>query len=140
MNLLRLLPALVVICAASAAAQGFPENSRPLKIVVPFGVGSGNDLIARAYARAISEGTGQPVVVENKPGAEAVIGTENVKNAAPDGYTVLYGNSSTHVLNVHMIPKLPYDPVADFIPVAGVTNVSLVMNAGPSTKFTSLKE
>ncbi len=70
------------------------------------------------------------VVVENKPGAEAVIGVETAKNSPADGYTVLFGNSSTHVLNVHMLPNLPYDPVADFTPLRGVSNVALVVNAG----------
>src|SRR5207248_10429164 len=109
----------------SAAADTFPDRSKPLRILVPFGVGSGNDLIARAYARAISEESGQPAIVDNKPGAEAVIGVEAAKNSAPDGYTILFGNSSTHVLNVHMLEKLPYDPVADFTPLAGVASASL---------------
>ncbi|NDZ18795.1 tripartite tricarboxylate transporter substrate binding protein [Variovorax sp. WS11] len=134
-----LLLTLLTICTA-ASAQGFPDKSKQLRILVPFGAGSGNDVIARAYARAISEESGQPTIVENKPGAEAVIGVEAAKSAAPDGYTILFGNSSTHVLNVHMLQKLPYDPVADFIPLSGVASVALVMNGGPSTKFRSVKE
>jgi tripartite-type tricarboxylate transporter receptor subunit TctC len=139
-KILRILPVALIAFATSVNAQTFPDKSRPLRIVVPFGTGSGNDLLARAYARAINEVPGQTAVVENKPGAEAVIGTEAVKSAAPDGYTILMGNSSTHVLNVHMLGKLPYDPIADFIPLAGVTSASLVINAGPSTKYRTIKE
>lgn len=132
--------ALAFFCAAAFAQPPFPDKSRPLKILVPFGAGSGNDVIARAYAQAISEETGWSAIVENKPGAEAVIGTEAGKNAPPDGYTVFFGNSSTHVLNVHMVPNLRYDPLADFVPLTGVASVSLVLNAGPSTKIRSISD
>jgi tripartite-type tricarboxylate transporter receptor subunit TctC len=140
MKLIRSLTILCLGVCTAVAAQTFPDKSRPLRILVPFGVGSGNDLIARAYAKAIGEETGISAIVENKPGAEAIIGTEAGKNAAPDGYTVFFGNSSTHVLNVHMLPNLPYDPIADFIPFSGVASVSLVMNAGPSTQFKNVKD
>jgi tripartite-type tricarboxylate transporter receptor subunit TctC len=129
---------LAVSCAVSS--QTFPDKARPIRLIVPFGAGSGTDVIARAYGRALQEQAGINVVVDNKPGAEAVIGVEAGKNAAPDGYTLLIGNTSTHVLNVHMVNKLPYDPVADFIPVAGVAKFSLVLNAGPSTNFKSARE
>lgn len=133
---------LAIFAAVSGVAhsQAFPEKSRPIRIVVPFGAGGGTDLIARAYAKAITEQSGAIAVVENKPGAEGIIGVETVKNASPDGYTILIGNTSTHVLNVHMLKSVPYDPVADFIPVSGVAKFALVLNAGPSTTFTSAHE
>ena len=140
MKFLRLLILALFACCTAVSAQTYPDKSKPLRIVVPFGAGSGNDVIARAYARAIGEATGLTVIVDNRAGAEAVIGVEAAKTAAPDGYTVLFGNSSTHVLNVHMLPKLPYDPVVDFIPLTGVAKVALVLNAGPSTKFRSVKD
>lgn len=140
MKLFRVLVVAGLAACSAVSAQTFPDKSKPLRIIVPFGAGSGNDVIARAYARAISEQSGAPVVVENKPGAEAVIGVETAKNSPADGYTVLFGNSSTHVLNVHMLPNLPYDPVADFTPLRGVSNVALVVNAGPSTKFKTIRD
>src|SRR5438034_3636373 len=140
MKLFSLLAIGLLAIATSAGADTFPDKSKPLRIIVPFGAGAGNDLIGRAYARAISEELGQPAIVENRAGAEAVIGVEAAKNAPPDGYTILFGNSSTHVLNLHMLQKLPYDPIADFTPIIGVSSVSLVLNAGPSTKFRSLSE
>lgn len=140
MKISHLLAATLLAVSTLAFPQAYPDKSRPIRLVVPFGAGSGVDMVVRAYSRAMNEQAGVNTIVENKPGAEGVIGVEFAKNAAPDGYTVLLGNLSTHVLNVHMLPKLPYDPVADFIPVAAVENVSLVLNAGPSTKFSSLKE
>lgn len=129
-----------VSTVATAQAPAFPDPGKPLRFVVPFGAGSGIDLMARAYGRAMAEQAGVNAVVDNKPGAEGVIGIEAAKIAAPDGYTLLWGNLSTHVLNAHMLPSISYDPLTDFIPVAATENVSLVINAGPSTKFATLKE
>ena len=136
----RLLGIALLAISSVAFAQAYPDKSKPIHLVVPFGVGSGSDLVVRAYAQAMNEQGGVTAIVDNKPGAEGVIGVEFGKNARPDGYTVLFGNLSTHVLNVHMLSALRYDPVADFIPVTGVDNVSLVLNAGPSTNFRSVKE
>jgi len=141
MTLIRLAVAALLLAASPLSfAQAYPDKSRPIRLVVPFGAGSGTDVVVRAYSRALNEQAGLNSIVDNKPGAEGMIGVEFVKNAAPDGYTVLLGNLSTHVLNVHMQAKLPYDPVADFVPVTAVENLSLVLNTGPSTKFASLKE
>jgi tripartite-type tricarboxylate transporter receptor subunit TctC len=136
----RLLAASLIAVSTLALPQAYPDKSKPIRIVVPFGAGSGADLMARAYGRAMNEQAGVTVIVENKAGAEGVIGVEAAKHAAPDGYTILHANSSTHVLNALMLQKLPYDPVADFIPVYGVAAWSVVLNAGPSTKFRSVKE
>jgi tripartite-type tricarboxylate transporter receptor subunit TctC len=141
MKLFRLIATVALMAASTiAAAQTYPDKSRPIRLIVPFGAGSGTDLMARAYGRAMSEQAGVNVVVDNRPGAEGVIGIEAGKNAAPDGYTAVVGNLSTHVLNAHMLTSIPYDPVADFIPVVATENVMLVINAGPSTRFTTLKE
>jgi len=136
----RFFAVALLAISTQAFPKAFPDKDRPVRIVVPFGVGSGSDTVMRAYARAVNEQTGINVIVENKAGAEGSIGTEFVKNAAPDGYTVLFGNLSTHILNVYMLPKLSYDPVADFIPVTGISNVALVLNAGPSTKIRTIGE
>ncbi|MBT2305444.1 tripartite tricarboxylate transporter substrate binding protein [Variovorax paradoxus] len=140
MKISRILAIGLLAVACAAFSQPYPEKGRPIRLVVPFGPGSGTDLIARAYGRAMSEQAGATVVVENKPGAEGVIGVEAVKNAPADGYTFLIANTSTHVLNVHMLQKIPYDPVADFVPLAGVAKFALVLNAGPSTKFKNARE
>jgi tripartite-type tricarboxylate transporter receptor subunit TctC len=139
--LVRVLLAIALSVAAHmAVAQSYPDKNRPIRIIVPFGAGSGGDLVSRAYARAMNEGDGLNVVVENKPGAEGVIGLEHGKNAAPDGYTLVWSNLSTHVLNVHQQANLPYNPVVDFTPLINTESVALVLNAGPSTKLASIRE
>ena len=135
MKVKRILAVSLLTICCTAFSQTFPDKTRPIRLVVPFGAGSGTDLIARAYGKAMAEQHGVNVVIDNKPGAEGVIGVEAVKNAPADGYTFLIANTSTHVLNVHMLQKIPYDPIADFMPVATVAKFALVLNAGPSTKF-----
>ena len=132
----------VVLLAVSswAFAQTYPDKSRSLKIIVPFGAGSSQDLLARSLGRGITEVSGLTVFVENRPGAEAVIGMQAAKNSRADGYTLLLTNSSAQVLNVHTLPQLPYDPVADFVPLVGIAKFSLVMNARPSLPFKSIRE
>ncbi|MBT2336608.1 tripartite tricarboxylate transporter substrate binding protein [Variovorax paradoxus] len=138
--LIRSLLAITIWAVSTlTCAQSFPEKSRPIRIVVPAGAGSGTDVVARAYARALGD-AGLIAIVENKAGAEGVIGLEFAKNAAPDGYTVVFSNLSTHVLNMYQQEKLPYDPVADFTPLVVLESVALVLNAGPSRKLTSLAD
>jgi tripartite-type tricarboxylate transporter receptor subunit TctC len=135
-----LVAAALTLVATLVGAQPYPDKATPIRFVVPFGPGTGIDLMARAYSRAMAEQAGVKAIIDNKPGAEGVIGIQAVKTAAADGYTVLWGNFSTQVLNAHMLQNLPYDPVNDFVPVAATENVSLAINAGPSTKFRSIKE
>lgn len=133
--------ALMAVCtAASAQAPAFPDKSKPIRIIVPFGAGSGTDLMARALARAMGEHSGVIAIVENKPGADGVIGMQAAKTARPDGYTMVMGNISTQVLNVHMLPNLAYDPVADFVPIAGVAKFTNVLNASSTVPFKNLTE
>lgn len=131
--------ALCAVCTLTTA-QPFTDKARPIRIVVPFGAGSGADLLMRAYARAMNEFGGVNVIVDNKPGAEGVIGLEFAKNAPPDGYTIAVSNLSTHVLNVYQQASLPYDPAVDFVPLVVTESVALVLNAGPSSKFNSISE
>ena len=126
--------------AGTAWAQAFPDKSRPLKIIVPSGAASTGDLLARAYAQAITEQTGWSVVVENRPGAEGVIGLQAVKAAPADGYTIMMTSNSTQVLNMLMVPNLPYDAVADFTPLVGTGSVSLVMYVGAAGPFRSVRD
>src|SRR5689334_23506161 len=110
--LFRALAALVVIVsfAGGASAQNWPN--RPIRMVVPYTPGGYTDLMARLVGQKLSEALGQPVIFENKPGANAIIGTDTVAKAAPDGYT--FGTViAAHAVNATLNPKLPYDTLKD---------------------------
>src|SRR5689334_1796726 len=98
-----------LVAADAARAQTFPEKGRPIKIIVPSGAASVVDLLARAYAKAITETSGANIVVENKPGAELVIGVQALIASPADGYTLMVTSSSSQTLNPVMLPNLPYD-------------------------------
>ncbi|HVR54945.1 MAG TPA: tripartite tricarboxylate transporter substrate binding protein [Pseudorhodoferax sp.] len=108
-----------------ALAQDWPQ--RPVKLVVAGPPGGGGDVLARLLAVRLGEGLGQPVVVENKAGAGGVLASTQVATAAPDGYTILLGTSSTHGINPGLYAKLPFDPLLDFTPVALVATNKFVM-------------
>lgn len=110
-----LLSALALCLPLSAAAQSFPD--KPITFVVPFGPGSATDQLARAIGQGVTEITGQTVVIENKPGASAMIGAADVARATPDGYRVLITTNTTHAANQHLFKSLSYDPVKDFEPI-----------------------
>lgn len=113
------LPAMAAAAAAApAAAQTWP--TRAVRIVVPFGPGSGTDLGTRLLAQHLAAALGQPVIVENRPGATGTIAAQAVANAAPDGYTLLMGTNSTHGGNSATQRNLPYDPLRSFTPIAAV--------------------
>jgi tripartite-type tricarboxylate transporter receptor subunit TctC len=105
--------------SVAAAAQHYP--SRPLRIVVPFSPGTASDILARQLAAGLAQELGQPVTVDNRPGGAAVIGAEAVAKSAPDGYTILLASSQSHATNSSLLKKLPYDPIADFAPIARLT-------------------
>jgi tripartite-type tricarboxylate transporter receptor subunit TctC len=114
------------LIAGAAAAQSWP--AKPIKFIVPFTAGSGTDIVARAVGDAMSKGLGQPIIVDNKPGAGGTIGANLVAHSEPDGYTVLIP-SSGHVLNPAIYPNLPYDTVKDLtgvMPLAVLPNVLVV--------------
>jgi tripartite-type tricarboxylate transporter receptor subunit TctC len=126
------------MCAAAASAQNYPAKA--VKLVVPFAPGGGVDLIGRLVGEAVSQGLGQPVVVENRPGAGAAIGAEIVARSAPDGYTLLIGTSSTHGVNSAVNPKLPYDAVKDFSPVILLATTPWMVVVTPSLPVRSPAE
>jgi tripartite-type tricarboxylate transporter receptor subunit TctC len=125
--------------AASLAcfAQGYP--SRPIKIVVPYGVGGSADVYARYLGVKLQEHLGQPVVIENRPGGGAIVGTDAVAKAEPDGYTLLM-MSNTHTVNETLVPKKPYDLMRDLAPISGVSYSDLMMVLAPGVKAGSVKE
>ena len=132
----RLVPLLIALALPiAAAAQAWP--SKPVRIVVPFAAGGTTDILARVLAPELQKVFGQPFLVDNKPGAGGNLGAADVAKAAPDGHTLLMGTVGTHGINAALYPKLPYDPVKDFVPitlVAGVPNV-LVMNPANAQRY-----
>jgi tripartite-type tricarboxylate transporter receptor subunit TctC len=130
-------------CADSALAQAggaaaYP--SKPIRLVVPFTPGGSTDILARAIGQKLTEAWGQPVVIDNMPGAGGSIGADKVAKAPADGYTLLMGHIGTLAVNPSLYPKLPYNPVKDFAPVAWVARVPNVLVVNPSVKATSVKE
>jgi tripartite-type tricarboxylate transporter receptor subunit TctC len=120
-----------------AAAQTYP--TRPVRIIVPFAVGGPADVFARFLAQRLPEQLGQTFVVENKPGAGAVIGTEQVAKAPADGYTLLL-MSNTHTVNETLVPNKPYNLTRDFVGVAPINSSDLVLVAHPSVPVTDIRE
>jgi len=137
---LKILTIACVVAAAftSAAAQDFPN--RPITIVVPFGPGSGTDVGTRLLAENLSAALGQPIVVENKPGASGTIASSYVAQAATDGYTLLMGTTSTHGANPALILNMPYDPIADFTPIGLVGVFEGVLAVHPSVPASNVAE
>ena len=130
--------ALLLGLMGSAAAQERPDAfpSRSIKIVVPFPAGGPSDVLARMIGQKMTEDWGQPVVVENRPGANTVLGAQQVAKAAPDGYTLLMAIDSTLTMNQYLYRTPPYDPFTDFAPVTlvGKTMQLLIVNASSDVK------
>ena len=120
-----------------ARAETFP--SRPIRLVVPFPPGGPTDVLARIVAPRLAERLGQPVVVDNKPGASGMVGADAVARAVPDGHTLL-ANASIHVINPSLYPKQPYDAIADFAAVSNLADVPLVLAVNPKVAAHSVKE
>jgi tripartite-type tricarboxylate transporter receptor subunit TctC len=129
--LLSLSPTLV-------AAQPYP--SKPIRLVVPFPPGGSLDVVARAIGQKLSEAWGQPVVVDNRPGAGGNIGADVVAKSVPDGYPILEGALSTHAVNVSLYAKMPYDPIRDFAPITLVAVTPNVLVLNPSLPANSVGE
>jgi tripartite-type tricarboxylate transporter receptor subunit TctC len=132
-----LVLAVLAIWAGAAVAQeasSFP--TRPIHIIVPFPAGGPSDIVARVIGQKMSEDWGQPVVIDNRPGANTIIGAQAAAKAAPDGYTLFMAIDSTLVMNQFLYKSLPYDPVNDFVPItptAKTISVLAVSASGPKT-------
>ena len=118
-------------------AQDYP--AKPIRFIIPLAPGGGGDILARSIAQKLNEKWGQPVIVDNRPGGGGVIGTEVVAKAPADGYTILM-IATNHTVNPSLIPKLPYDAIADFAPVTQLTASPNILVLHPSLPATSLKE
>ena len=125
----RLLTVLLCVAAAQAFAQGYP--AKPVRMIIPYPPGGGNDTLGRLFAAKLGERIGQPVVVENRPGAGTIIGTEAAAKSPPDGYTILLSSIATHALSPNLYAKVPYDPIRDFAPITllGIAPTVLVVPA-----------
>jgi tripartite-type tricarboxylate transporter receptor subunit TctC len=135
---LRLIAVILpVLFAVPAAAADYPN--RPVRLIVPFGAGGPADLYARILAQHLSEETKQAFVIEDRPGAGSIIGTDAVAKAAPDGYTLLI-MSNTHTTNESLIPNKPFQLMRDFVPVATINYSDLVMVVPTSLPVKSVKE
>jgi tripartite-type tricarboxylate transporter receptor subunit TctC len=122
---------------AQAAEQAYP--SRPIRIIVPQSAGASTDLVARLMAQKMAEGFGHPVIVDNRPGAGSILGTDLVAKATPDGYTLLVVASSI-TLNPSMHKKLPFDPVRDLAPITQLSAFPNMLTVHPSVPVTTVKE
>ena len=141
MNTTQCIRALLACCCALSGmvhAQTWP--TKPLKLVVPYAAGGSTDQLARAVAENLGRVLAQPVVVENKPGGNTIIGAEMVAKAAPDGYTLFMGSSASLAVNPLLYAKLPYDPKADFIGISMLATSPLVMVVNPTVPAKTVKE
>ena len=135
------IAALLLVAAAlpvPSLAQAFP--SKPVKLVIPFPPGGSLDNVGRLLAQKISDSWGQPIVVENRPGAGGNVGADAVAKSAPDGYTVVMGALSTHAVNPSLYPKMPYDATKDFAPISNVAITPNVLTVNASLPVNSLKD
>jgi tripartite-type tricarboxylate transporter receptor subunit TctC len=133
-----LAAAAAVMLPQAATAQTYPD--RAIKIIVPIGPAGSYDLVGRVLADQLTRRLGQTVVVENRPGAGSIVGTQSVVTAPPDGYTLLVGGLSNIVFNAGLYKKLSYDPLKDLVPVALVFNISYTLVGAKDLPYKSAKE
>ena len=137
--MLRLtIAAAATLAVVGAHAQDYP--TQPVKLVVPFPAGGGTDALARWFAKGLEAKLGQPFVVENRAGSGTTLGAGFVARAAPDGYTIMLGTSSTYAIAPNVYKKVPFDPVKDFAPIALVAEVPFVLVVNPSLPVKSVAE
>jgi tripartite-type tricarboxylate transporter receptor subunit TctC len=130
--------ALLALGATMAHAQPYP--TKPVRFIVPFAAGGSADIVARVIAPKLGEQLGQTIVIDNRPGASAIIGVEAGAKAPPDGYTVTLGGFSSHVINAFLFPRLPYDPVRDFVAITVLTRIPNALSAHPSVPVKTIRE
>lgn len=140
---MRSLKAIVIAIALlagwqNAGAQDYP--TRPVKIIVPFAAGSSTDILARVLAKDFQQRLGQPFIVENKAGADGLIGAQAVTSAEPDGYTLFVTTHTSQAANVSLFKSLPYDPLKDFSPISRLTSGQFVLAVNPAMPVKSVAE
>jgi tripartite-type tricarboxylate transporter receptor subunit TctC len=141
LKLIKTLVATLVLavgCAMPVAAQTYPTKT--IRLIVPYPAGGATDFFARLVFPKMGEALGQPIVVENRPGAGTAIGASEVARSAPDGYTLLLGDAGTYAFNPTLYKKLSYDPAKDFAPVSLTGRFALILAVNPSMPAKSVKE
>jgi tripartite-type tricarboxylate transporter receptor subunit TctC len=132
------LGAVLLAFAGPALAQAYP--AKPVKIIVPFTAGSATDILARVVGEHFSRTLGQPFVIENKAGAGGIVGTEQAKSAAPDGYTLIAAGSGPFGINPGVYKSLPYDPIRDFELIGNIVLTPQVLVVGAQTPYRTVKD
>jgi tripartite-type tricarboxylate transporter receptor subunit TctC len=130
---------LFALCLCAWPAQSQYPN-KPIRAIVAFGTGGATDVIARIIAASMSQSLGQPVVIDNRPGADGIIAGEQVVKAAPDGYTVFFGTSTQVAALPFLRKNVPFDPLVDYTPIGGIGNNSFFWVVHPSVPVRTLKE
>ena len=126
------------LAAGTACGQAYP--TKPIRIVIGFPPGGGIDIVARLLAPKLSESLGQQIVVDNRPGANGIIGTELVAKAPPDGYTIFLGTTGNLSVNPALYPSLPFNMERDFAPVTQTSSVPFLVYVHPSLPAKTLRE
>ena len=126
------------LAGASAHAQSYP--AKPIRYIIPFPPGGGADLISRAIAQKITEGSGIQLLLDNRPGAGTILAAELAARAAPDGYTIFHGANTSHAINPNIHAKLPYDPVKDFEPVTRLASFPNILVVHPSLPVRTVRD
>ena len=128
----------LLLSAGQVCAQEWPQ--KPIRLIVPFPAGGGTDIIGRVVGNKLSDQLKQPVIVENKPGAGGNLGVDAAAKSAPDGYTMVLGQTSNLAINPSLYKSLPYDPLKDLIPVALLADAPLVLVVAQGSKFATLAD
>ena len=138
--LLRFAAGIAAMCLVAGVAVAQPYPNKPLRLVVPFGPGGSNDIVGRILAQKMAENLGQPVVVDNRPGAGGMVGTDSVVRSTPDGYTIMIGATSTIAANVGLYPKRGFDPLKHLTPITQIAEGSFLMAVPASSPAKSVRE
>ncbi|HWH41231.1 MAG TPA: tripartite tricarboxylate transporter substrate binding protein [Usitatibacter sp.] len=136
----RFAASLLLLFAAATVAQAQSYPSKPVKIIVPFTPGSATDILARLVGEQLGRSLGQPFVIENKPGAGGIVGTQAAKDAAPDGYTLIAAGSGPFGINPGVYKSLPYDPVRDFEPIGNIALTPQAIVVGAQSPYKSIRD
>jgi tripartite-type tricarboxylate transporter receptor subunit TctC len=137
-HVLAIAAAVLAVAVAPASAQGYPD--KPIRAIVPFAAGSATDQIGRAFTEKMAATLGQPIVIENKPGANGMLGADAAAKSTADGYTLLVGTNSTNAALKFLMKKLPYDQDKDFVPVGFLGSVPLMVAVNNDVPAKTLKE
>jgi tripartite-type tricarboxylate transporter receptor subunit TctC len=136
----RIFIAIAALCAASPLLAQDAYPGKPIRVLVGYAAGGGNDIIVRVMVPELSKGLGQAVVVENKPGAQGIIAAEAAAKATADGYTLLMGPSGPMTINPATYSKLPYSPTRDFVPISMICSFPLIVTVSASLPVRNIKE